>query len=92
MKEETEQLFLYHKIHLHKCLPLINPDFEKSLKVALSSVHRWTPLQQEKKCQELVIAFTGVMLSRCETRYSKSGKKVLSSNGFDKVMCIVIIF
>lgn len=92
MKEETEKLFLYYKIHLHKCLLLINPDFEKSLQVALSSVDRWTVLQQKKNCLELVTVFTNVMLSPLETHYSRTRKKVLPSNGFDKVSCIIIIF
>lgn len=91
MEEETEKLFLYYNIHLHKYLFLIGPDFENSLQVALSSADRWTVLQQEKNCLELVTAFTNVMLSPLETHYSKTGK-VLPSNGSDKVSCIIIIF
>lgn len=90
MKEETEKLFLYYNIHLHKCLFLISPDFENSLQVALSSADRWTVLQQEKNCLELETAFTNVMFSPLETHYSKT-RKVLPSNGSHKVSCSIII-
>lgn len=62
MEEESEKLFLYYKIHLQKC-----PDFEESLRVALSSAERWTVLQQEENCLELVTTFTKVMLSARES-------------------------
>lgn len=71
---------------------LISADFEKSLQVSLSSVERWTGLQKKKKCLELGITFINVMLSPPEAHYSETRKKILPSNDFDKVSCIIFIF
>lgn len=59
--------------------------------MALSPVERWTVLQQETNCLELENAFTNMMLSPPET-HSKTGKKVLSPNDFNKVSCTVIFW